>query len=394
MLSIKEYVNKMTEKEIREIRRRFRHNKNNITAVKGCIVDREKNIKSYIYHSMINSVSDDCDKLLSLMKKVLSGSNGTNRYELEYTAQQVMESEEHRFLLDLRDSKLNNDELLNILYQKIIESLNFETEYAILIFCDDYDVFSYSADGEREENSTSVFSYMVCAVCPVKEAKPFMYYSGFDNSFRLSDTQTVLANPELGFMFPTFDDRATNIYKAQLYSKNTSYNHPDFIKNVFNVEIPKAGDEQKESFNACLCESFEDNCDMEMIKSVHEHVSELVREHKDSKEEEPLTISKKTFSDVFASCGVAPEKVEEFETKFEEEFGKNASVSPEAVVDVKKFEVVTPYVSIKVSPDRSDLVSTRIIDGSRYILIRANDNVEVNGVSIDNTHSIQNNDNT
>lgn len=382
----------MTEKEIREIRRRFRHNKNNITAVKGCIVDKENKIKSYIHHSMINSISDDCDKLLGVMKKILSGTYGTNLYELEYSAQQVMESEEHRLLSELRSSKLTNDELLNVLYGKIIESVNFETEYAILVASDDYDVFSYSADGEREEDSTTVFSYIVCAVCPVKETKPYMFFSDFDNSFRITEPQAALSNPEIGFMFPSFDDRAANIYKTHFYSKNTSDNHPSFIKNVFNVEIPKACDEQKESFNTCLYETLSDTCNLDIIKSVHEHVSELVEEHKITKQEEPLTVSKHSFKEVFTSCGVAEEKVEEFETKFDEEFGKNAQISPDALIDVKKFEVSTPYVSIKVSPDRSDLISTEVINGSRYILIRANDNIEVNGVNLDINGTTQSSD--
>ena len=41
-----------------------------------------------------------------------------------------------------------------------------------------------------------------------------------------------------------------------------------------------------------------------------------------------------------------------------------------------------PDVTIRVNPERSDLIETRVIDGARYILIRAEEGVEVNGVSI------------
>ena len=37
---------------------------------------------------------------------------------------------------------------------------------------------------------------------------------------------------------------------------------------------------------------------------------------------------------------------------------------------------------IKVAPDRTDLIETRIIGGVTYILINAEENVEVNGVNI------------
>ena len=52
------------------------------------------------------------------------------------------------------------------------------------------------------------------------------------------------------------------------------------------------------------------------------------------------------------------------------------------VVDPRRFEVRTPNVVIRVDPARSDLVETRVIDGSRYILIRADEGVEVNGINV------------
>ena len=51
-------------------------------------------------------------------------------------------------------------------------------------------------------------------------------------------------------------------------------------------------------------------------------------------------------------------------------------------MDEKQFELRTPSVVIKVDPERSDLVQTRIINGSRYILIDASEGVELNGVNI------------
>ena len=39
-------------------------------------------------------------------------------------------------------------------------------------------------------------------------------------------------------------------------------------------------------------------------------------------------------------------------------------------------------MTIKVNPERSDLIETRVIGGVKYILICADESVEVNGVSI------------
>lgn len=59
----------------------------------------------------------------------------------------------------------------------------------------------------------------------------------------------------------------------------------------------------------------------------------------------------------------------------------DTELSPRNLVD-RKLQVKTPDVVIQVNPERSDLVQTRIINGAKYILIRAEGGVEVNGVDI------------
>ena len=109
----------------------------------------------------------------------------------------------------------------------------------------------------------------------------------------------------------------------------------------------------------------------------------MIVEHKNSKDDEPLSLSKDTFKNMLQFCGVNQEKIDEFGTNFEEQFGKNAEVAPKSIVDVNKFQLETADVSIKVNPERKDLVSTQTINGVKYIMIRAEGGVEVNGIDID-----------
>ena len=108
----------------------------------------------------------------------------------------------------------------------------------------------------------------------------------------------------------------------------------------------------------------------------------MIEEHKASKEEQPLLLSKGEVRSVLSSCGVAAPHVDAFEAQYDQAFGPEAGLSPRNLVDPKQLEVRTPAVTIHVHPERSDLVETRMIEGTRYILIRANEGVEVNGVSI------------
>lgn len=372
----------MNEKELREIKRRFRPDKNNILSLRGCLVNSEKNIIAEINQPMATCSVEDNEKILGIMKKVLSGSLGTNLLDLEFPANAPVESEKHHLLSDLKASYLKNENALRYFYQMVINSVHFEGSFAILLACDNYDVFSYDEGGERADSS-EIFSYIICAVCPIKPLNAGLCYRDYDTSFRSIDEQSMLCPPEVGFMFPAFDNRGTNIYGTLYYTKNVSDVHPEFIDNIFGLPLPMSATEQKDSFDNCLKETLAEECDFEVMKSVHDQIAEMVQEHKDQKQEEPLKLTKKDLKGVLEYCGVDEQKVEQFGEKFEEQFGKNAEVAPKSIVDVKKFQVATPDVSIKVNPERTDLVSTQVINGVRYIMIKANEGVEVNGVNID-----------
>ena len=82
------------------------------------------------------------------------------------------------------------------------------------------------------------------------------------------------------------------------------------------------------------------------------------------------------------TCGVSEQSLSKFSVDYDEAFGFDAQLHPKNIIDNKRFEIKTPDVSIRVDPERSDLIETRIIDGVKYILICADSDVEVNGVSI------------
>ena len=373
----------MTDKDLREIRRRFRPDKNNIMAIRGCIVNSEKNIIAHFDQPLATTSTEETEKLLATMKKSLSGSLGTNLLSMDFSTKQVESGEEHGILMKLRSSALKDNEALNKFYSKVIDSVKFDGGFAILLAYDTYDVFSYSKSGTKEDVSSQMFSYIVCSICPIKPLNTGLYFKNDDNLFRSVSVQTLLGSTQLGFMFPSFDNRATNIYSALYYTRDISNIHGDFIRNIFNVELPMSAAEQKESFGSCLKDTLSGECDFEVVKTMHDQVCEMVEEHKNSDDDEPLTLSKETFKTMLQYCGVDQDKVDGFGEKFDEQFGKNAEVAPKSIVDINKFRVETADVSIKVNPEKKDLVSTQTINGVKYIMIRAEGGVEVNGIDID-----------
>lgn len=372
----------MIEKELREIKKRFRADKNNILSVRGCLVNSNKEIVSSFNQPIATCTNEETEKFLSILKKVLSGSLGTNLLNLEFSNYEVMGGEKHSLLMTMKNSCLKDENALNSFYEKVIQNIDIEGNFAILLATDKYDIFNYSSEGQKEEDSSEVFTYFICGICPVKPLNSGLCFKEIDNSFRSIDAHLMLGNPEVGFMFPAFDNRTSNIYNTLFYTKDITNIHPEFIETVFGSEIPMAPAEQKENFKDCIKETLENDCDYETLSSVHQQISEIVKEHKESKTDEPLTLSKKALKNILEFCGVENEKTEKFEENFDKQFGKNAEISPNSIVNIKKFELKTPDVSINVNPDRKELISTQIINGVRYIMIKANEGVEVNGIDI------------
>ena len=368
----------MNEKEVSEIRRRFRADKSNINHVRGVFVNEKKEIVSEFDQSLGMLSEEESGAILSVLKKALSGYIGRNLIDISFSNEQVLNSEEHKLLSTLRSSELRDNDAVHALYEKILPSIEMDGNYLIMLAYDSYDVFSKDASGDDGDSSES-FSYILCAVCPIKSSKYSLTYYIHENRIRNVCEDAVISAPEFGFMFPTFDDRKTNIYNALYYTKSVSEKREGFINAVFNTELPMPAAEQKETFNSLLAET---ECSFDVVESVHAELSAMIDNHKESREEEPLTVSKTTVKDILRASGVAEDKLEVFEKKFDESFGENAELSPQNIIDRNKFDLRTADATIKVDPERSEIVETRVIDGTKYILIRADSDVEVNGVNI------------
>ena len=373
----------MNEKEVAEIRRRFKPEKSNITHIRGCYVNEKREIVSEFDQSIAMMPQEEAEKMLATLKRTLSGTLGKNLIDIIFATKQVLDSEEHGLLMALRGSSLNDQGIVEAFYQRVIQAVDMEGQYLILLAFDTYDVPYRSRDGERQDDaSTEVFSYILCSLCPVKATKPALCYDVPENVFRSAKADWLVSPPELGFLFPAFDDRSANIYNALYYTRDITESHQEFVDAVFHTEIPLPAAAQKEAFESMLSDTLDDECNFEVVQAVHEQLCGMIEEHKANKETEPLTVSKRTVKSVLEACGVSEERVTAFEEKYDEEFGADAEVRPRNIVDTRRMEVRTPDVTIQVNPERSDLIETRIVNGAKYILIRAEGGVEVNGVDI------------
>lgn len=373
----------MNQKELNEIRRRIKPERNSINHIYGCYVNSNREIISYIDESVALLSREEVEKYFALLKKTLSGSLGRNLVDLSFATKQVVDSDEHRLLSALRKTELKDAVLRDEFFRCIIDSVDMGDEnYIILMAFDAYDVPHYGKDGNNDDSRGEVFKYILCGLCPVKTGKVQLGYDAQDKRFHNALINQIVSAPELGFMFPSFDDRSTNIYNTLFYSRNVGEMHQDFIDAVFKTKVPMSAKAQRETFSGVLCDSGEKALSYDIVQSVHEQLSDRIVAHKESKDPEPLTVTSEELGDILENSGLAPEAAEKFCENIDRQFGEDAQLSPANIIDSKKLELTTGDVKITLDPKLGYLVQTRIIDGHKYILISADAGLEVNGISV------------
>ena len=373
----------MIDKEIGELRRHLRRDRSNMTNLYGCYVNDHKEIISQFEQSLGMMPENEAEKYFALLKRTLSGTIGKNLIDISFKTAQVADSPEHKLLMGLRDSRCKDEQLRDQLCKKIIDTVTFDGNYLILMAGETYDVpFKSKDDSFRKDESEESYTFFICAVCPVKQTKANLHYVAEEKMFHDGAMNQLVSAPTLGFLFPAFDGRSTNIYNALMYSKDVKDGHEAFVESVFNINPPKCPADQKASFEALLTTSLGEACSMDVVQSVHNEIRERIEMHKEAKVAEPLMISKEDVKSVLTQCGVPEANVAKFSVDYDEAFGFEADLHPKNVIDNRKFEIKTPDVIIKVAPDRSDLIETRVIGGVKYIMICADEAVEVNGVNI------------
>lgn len=375
----------MNQKELGELRRRFRPGKNNISHVYGCYVSPLKEIIAEVDQPLSLLNEDDVDGCLSLLRKALSGALGRSLVDIEFTTRQVAEGEEHRLLQTLRDTKLKDAAARRAFYEKTVRSLEMgEDSYLILLACDTYDVPFKGKDGETfDDASDTVFSYLLCAICPMREGKPGLGYVPADNALHVKTAGRLAAPPEVGFLWPAFDNRCANLYNALYYVHKPELLHTEFIEGIFGTEAPLSAPEQREAFETALSDSLGVECSMELVQAVHEQLRERIDLHKESRDPEPLTVTAKDVGGMLRECGIEEERVSAFRDYCDQRLGEGAAMDPANLIDSRRFQIKAGEITITVKPELSGQVEARVVDGRKYILIPAGDGVEVNGLPVE-----------
>ena len=324
----------MNKKEALEIRRLFRAEDCRAERICGCYVDGRKERVTEIKEAFLSLPEEELHKYAVIFQKALSGTAGKNLLTLEFPLSAEEEDGTQAFLLKLRDSRLQDDELVSGFYDRIIRSYLEAENFLILLAYGNYDVPGRAKDGfEMEDASDEVYSFILCCVCPVPQTKAGLSYDAESNSFIDRVRDRMVQMPSAGFLFPAFTDRSSDIHSVLYYTADGEQIHPEIIQDILGCAVPMAAGEQKETFNSIIEETFAEGCDFEVARNVHENLNALLEGTKE--EPRPAPLEKAELRHLLAECGADEEQLERFDRiaqKKEDASGEKTAGEPQLLV--------------------------------------------------------------
>lgn len=372
----------MTRKELNEIKSQYTLEDCGILRLCGCYVDGERNKITQFNENFLNLPEEEKHKYFDIFKKTLSGTPGKNLVDMKFNVDAYADEGARTFLMNLRDSGLKDDRLLNEFYDRIINNYSYVGNYLILLINQVYDIPAVTTDNiEMDDASDEVYSYILCSICHVNLSKPGLGYDEEDNNFHDKKQNHMVDVPDVGFLFPAFNKRSADEDMTLFYTKDVSEFEDGLIDCLLDCAVPLPAKQQKETFTSLVNEALGEEADLEIVKNIHENLEQIIEEKK-QESPAPVMLDKTEMKDLLEKSGVKEEKLENFEEHFEMAAGEHGKLVASNVSSGKKFEVKTPAVVIKINSDKTDIVSTQVIDGRQCLVIQIDERLEVNGISV------------
>ncbi|MDU2265897.1 DUF4317 domain-containing protein [Clostridium celatum] len=328
----------MRKKDILELKKRFKKDHCTFTKMCGCYVNGEKNILLKFRETFLNLEEDDYFKYLEIAKKVLSGTIGNNLLELNFELNEEFVNEKQMSFMQLKNSQLKDDSLLDNFYNSIIENYDYTGNFLILIFHDAYDIITKTKDNAKLDESEEVYEYILCAICPVELSKAGLRYFEEDNAIKSRTRDWIVEAPSNGFVFPAFINRSTDVNSIMYYTKNAKDTHPELMENALGCPSKQTNTEKKVLFNDIVRDALgpdekkAEHFFMEIQESLNNKIEEHNIIHEDS--DEPVILTNDIIQDILSESGVPEEITTEIEKSYNENFGDTPPLA-EILIDNK-----------------------------------------------------------
>lgn len=410
----------MNKRDVLEIKRRLKKSECTFTKMSGCYVNSNKEMVLSFTQDFRDLKEDEYYKYLDLANKVLSGTVGNNLLKLDFSNDAEAPLGPQQVLLGMRESNLTNEDLLDTFYKHVIDNFYYVGNYLILLFRDTYDIPAKTTDHFKTGESEEVYEYILCAVCPVELSKPALGYIADEDRIGARIRDWVVGMPEIGFVFPLFDERSANIHSTLFYTKNTKEPHDEFMKEVLGCGLKRTTNEKKLVFKSIVYKSSEnDEKGEELFTTIQGGLNDIllneaVDETESSDGFQPV-LTKEAILGLSDYRDIPKEVTEHIAKAWEEEFTEEED-APEIkqILDKKLAKEATHIeterslvkenaalkkqlnvheaidineesheddVILRVSKRKASEITTQVVDGQKYIMIPVNEDSQafING---------------
>ncbi len=328
----------MNKKEVLELKRRFKKEDASFTRLCGCYVDGNHNKICKFGSKFLNLEEEEFYKYLEIANKALSGTLGNNLLNLSFPIEEEEVGGRQQILMALRDTKLEDEALLETYYDLIIDTYDHAGNYLIVVFHDAYDVMTRTKDNDDLDESEEVFDYLICAICPVNLSKPGLGYREDEQRIGSRIRDWVVGAPDTAFLFPAFNDRSTDIHSTLFYTKNTKEPHSEFMANGLGCGVERTATEQKMAFHSIVRNVLgaDDENTEDFMMDIQQNLSDMITEYEETHddEEDAFLLDKDTVVKLLTESDIPEEKVNRIEKSIDEVFGDKPPVA-EHVIDAK-----------------------------------------------------------
>lgn len=417
----------MNKKEILELKRRFKKDAATFQQMVGCYVDGNKNKVCKFGGKFLNLEDEEYYKYLEIANKALSGTLGNNLLDLSFPTQEEEVGGRQQILMALRDTKLQDETLLDTYYDLIIDTYDHAGNYLILMYYDVYDVLTRTTDNGNLDESEEAYEYLICTICPVDLSKPGLSYLDDEKRIGPRIRDWVVTGVDTAFLFPAFNDRSTDIHSCLFYTKNTKEPHTEFMTNGLGCDATRTATEQKMAFHTIIRNALgAENEDTEdVLMDIQQNLSDMIDEYEETHDDDEIfVLDKHSIEKLLEASEVPEDKVAKIEKGVEEAFGDKLPPA-EHVIDSKALaanevrlekmaledqvgsltmqlndkteelnnkvqeleeyvaEIKTYDVVLKVKPEKASQIHSKEIDGKKCIVIPMDENehATINGVN-------------
>ena len=372
----------MNKKELAELKKNFNDKSGLFTLnrVMSVYVDSQKKIRCTQNRLYSVIPEDEGAVIMESLNKVLCGSLGKGLLEYAFPNEEYNEGGAENILYAAMRTKLADENASAALVQRIINNMQYESAYTVIIGQCSYSIVTRDKNDESLDSAADEFNFLVCAVCPANTGNDGLMFDDASNAIvKKSNTDLIISRiPTDGFMYPIFTDRCADINSVLYFTAVPKKPNITFIENVLGCEFTMSAQSEKETFQAVVQNVVGDELDYTVITKINEKLLEVVTDSK-NETELPVVDDLKMYN-ILADSGVSDEKLASLKSVYNEKVAGGTLIASNLVESRTK--VSTPEITINISKNATDKLHTRVIEGRHCLIIDLDDpSVCVNGLN-------------